>query len=98
MNSNVVFTDFSENEFQTLKDSLKKRFSLVNKTIQQGTKEALVIDTPEGKINLIYYNNGKLMIQSSPSNSVYASVVDEISSSLIICFCALNVFDTPGSS
>ena len=65
-------------EFQAVRDKLKQRFSLVTKTIQKGTLDAFEIVTPEGKINFKYYKKGKLMLQSSPSNSVYASIVDEI--------------------
>jgi len=81
LNSNTVFPYLSGVEFQAVKDNLKQRFSLVTKTIQKGTLEAFEIVTPEGKINFKYYKKGKLMIQSSPSNSVYASIVDEITNS-----------------
>ncbi len=52
---------------------------LANKPVQPGTKEALQIDTPDGKITITYYKNGKLMIQSSPSNLEYVWLVNEIS-------------------
>ncbi len=81
MNSNTVFPYLSGVEFQALKNNLKQRFSLVIKAVQKGTLEAFEINTPEGKINFKYYKKGKLMIQSSPSNSVYASIVNEISKS-----------------
>jgi len=81
MNSNTVFNYFSGDEFQAVKDKLKQRFSLVDKAIPQGALEAFEINSPEGNINFKYYKKGKLMIQSSPSNSVYASIVNEISSS-----------------
>jgi len=81
LNSNVVFPNFSESEFQELKNKLKERFRLTNKPVRPGTKEALEVETPEGKINFIYYKKGKLMIQSSPSNSEYVSIVNEISKS-----------------
>ena len=81
MNSNTVFPYLSGVEFQTVKNKLKQRFSLVNKAVQKGTLEAFEINTSEGKINFKYYKKGKLMIQSSPSNSEYASIVNEISKS-----------------
>jgi len=78
MNSNTVFPIFSEIEIQRIKEKLKQKFSLVSKPIKQGTQEAFEIDTPEGKINFIYYKKGKLMIQASPTNSIYVSIVNEI--------------------
>jgi len=78
LNSNTVFPYLDGDEFQAVKDKLKQRFSLVNKAIPQGALESFEINTPEGKINFKYYKKGKLMLQSSPSNSVYASIVDEI--------------------
>lgn len=81
MNSNTVFNYLSGDEFQAVKEKLKQRSSLVNKPIPQGALEAFEINSSEGKINFKYYKKGKLMIQASPSNSVYATIVDEISSS-----------------
>jgi len=82
LHSNTVFPDLSENNFQTVKDILKQRFTLINKAIQKGTKEAFEIDTKEGKINFIFYNKRTFMIQASPSNTIYVSIVDEISKSI----------------
>ena len=79
MNPYRVFPNFRESEFQNLKGKLKERCSLTNKPVQPGTKEALQIDTPDGKITITYYKNGKLMMQSSPSNPEYVWLVDEIS-------------------
>lgn len=81
MNPNTVFNYLSGDEFQAVKDKLKQRFSLVKKTIPPGALDAFEINSPEGKINFKYYKKGKLMLQSSPSNSVYASIVNEITSS-----------------
>lgn len=81
MNPNTVFNYLSGDEFQAVKDKLKQRFSLDKKTIPPGALDAFEINSPEGKINFKYYKKGKLMLQSSPSNSVYASIVDEITSS-----------------
>lgn len=81
MDSNTVFPYLSGDEFQAVKNKLKQRFSLISKAVQKGTLEAFEINTSEGKINFKYYKKGKLMIQSSPSNSVYASIVNEISKS-----------------
>ena len=79
MNPYRVFPNFRESEFQNLKGKLKERYRLANKPVQPGTKEALQIDTPDGKINITYYKNGKLMIQSSPSNPEYVWLANEIS-------------------
>ena len=68
-------------EFRNVKDRLKQRFSLIKKPVQQGTIESFAIDSPEGKISFLYFERGKLMIQSSPANSEYTSIVDEISKS-----------------
>ena len=73
-----VFTNFRESEFQNLKGKLKERCELTNKPVQPGTKEALQIDTPDGKITITYYKNGKLMVQSSPSNTEYELLVNDI--------------------
>jgi len=79
LNPYSVFPNFRESEFQNLKGKLKERGGLTNKPIQSGTKEALQIDTPDGKITITYYKSGKLMIQSSPSNSEYVWLANEIS-------------------
>lgn len=81
LNSNTVFPDMTIAEFRNVKDRLKQRFSLIKKPTQQGTIEAFAIDSQEGKISFQYFEKGKLMIQSSPSNSEYSSIVDEISKS-----------------
>ena len=82
LNSNTVFPDMTIAEFRNVKDILKQRFSLIKKSTQQGIMEAFTIDSPEGKISFQYFEKGKLMIQSSPANSEYTSIVDEISKSL----------------
>ena len=74
-----VFPNVRESEFQYLKGTLKERFRLIDKPAQLGTKEALQIDTPDGKITITYYNNRKLMIQSSSSNPEYVWLENEIS-------------------
>jgi len=79
LNPYRVFPNFRESEFQNLKGKLKERCRFTNKPVQLGTKEVLQIDTPDGKIIITYYKNGKLMIQSSPSNPEYVLLVDEIS-------------------
>ena len=79
MNPFSVFPNFRESEFQNLKGKLKERCKITNKPTQPGTKEALQIDAPDGKITITYYNSGKLMIQSSPFNSEYVWLSNEIS-------------------
>jgi len=68
-----------ERNFKALKDDLKLRFRLTDKAIQKGTKESFEIDTNEGKINFTLYNNATLMVQASPTNTIYASFVDDVS-------------------
>ena len=79
MKPNTIFPNVRESDFQNLKAKLKDRYGLKNRPIQPGTKEALEIDTPNGKINITYYKNHKLMIQSSPSNPEYVLLVNDIS-------------------
>lgn len=52
--------------------------------LQQGVKDTFQINTTEGKISFTYYIKGTLMIQSSPSNTVYAKIASDISDSLSI--------------
>jgi len=68
--------------FEDIKKELKSRFRITDKQIQKGTTDAFEINTTEGRINFTYYTNGKLMIQSSPTNTVYAKIVTDISESL----------------
>lgn len=78
MKSYHVCPNVRESEFQNLKGFLKERYSLNNKSIQPGTKEAFEVGTPNGKITITYYENGKLMVQSSPSNPDYELLVNDI--------------------
>jgi len=78
LNPNHVFLKVRESEFHNLKGFLKERYRLNNKPIQSGTKEALEVDTPNGKITITYYKKGKLMVQSSPSNPEYELLVNDI--------------------
>ena len=78
MNPYHVFPNVRESEFQNLKGILKERYRLNNKSIQPGTKEALEVDTPNGKITITYYKKGKLMVQSSPFNPEYELLVNDI--------------------
>ncbi|MCA9828114.1 MAG: hypothetical protein KC444_06980 [Nitrosopumilus sp.] len=78
MNSYHVSPNVRESEFLNLKGILKERYRMNNKPIQPGTREALEVDTPNGKITITYYKNGKLMVQSSPSNPEYVLLVDDI--------------------
>ena len=79
MNPYSVYPNFRESEFHNLKGKLKERYRLTNKTVQLGTKEALQIDTPDGKITITYYKNSKLMLQGSPSNPEYEWLANGIS-------------------
>ena len=82
MNPNTVFPNISIPEFRNVRDRLKQRFSLIKKPTQKGIMEAFSIDSPGGKISFQYFEKGKLLIQSSPANSEYSTIVDEISKSL----------------
>ena len=81
---NTVFENLSGDDYVKIVNDLKSRFTLIDRSIQQGTKEAFTIKTTEGKINFTYFNNGKFMLQSSPTNTVYASIAQDISKSLAI--------------
>jgi len=82
LHSNTVFPDLTESDFQIVKDYLNKSFTLINKATPQGAKQAFDIETKEGKTSFIFYNKGKLMIQASPTNTIYASIVNEITKSI----------------
>lgn len=84
MKPNTVYENLSGDDYIKIVNELKSRFTLIERELQQGTKEAFTIKTTEGKINFTYYNNGKFMIQSSPSNTVYVSITQDISKSLSI--------------
>ncbi len=84
MKSNTVFENLSDDDYAKIVSDLKSRFTIIEREIQQGTKEAFTIKSTEGKINFTYYNNRKFMIQSSPINPVYVSIVQDISKSLSI--------------
>ncbi len=78
MKSYHVCPNVRESEFHNLKGFLKERHRLNNRSIQPGTQEALEVDTPNGKIMITYYKNGKMMVQSSPSNPEYELLVNDI--------------------
>ena len=78
MKSYHVCPNVRESEFQNLKGFLKEKYRLNNKPIKPCTKESLEVDTTNGKITITYYKNGKLMIQSSPSNMEYEVLVNDI--------------------
>jgi len=84
LNPNTVFENLTSGDYEKIVNELETRFTLIDRPTPQGTKEAFTIKTTEGKINFTYYNNGKFMIQSSPTNSVYVSIAQEISKSLSI--------------
>ena len=84
LNPNTVFENLNIDNYSKIVNELKTRFVLIERPTPQGTKEAFTIKTTEGKINFTYYNNKKFMIQSSPTNTVYASIAGNISKSLSI--------------
>ena len=81
---NTVFENLSNDIYMKIVNELKSRFKIIEIPIQQGTKEAFTIKTTEGKINFTYYKNRKFMIQSSPSNTVYATIIENMSKILSI--------------
>lgn len=81
MKPNTVFPNLGVAACSRIINELKARFASAERSAPQGARQAVEITTPEGRINLICYNNGKLMIQSSPDNPVYASIVSSISES-----------------
>jgi len=81
LNPNTIFENISKVNFAKIKEDLKSRFSLIDRQLQQGMTDTFEIKTTEGRINFTYYSNGKLMIQSSPSNTVYTKMVLDISKS-----------------
>jgi len=76
---NTVFENLSNDDYMKIVNDLKSRFTITERPTQQGTKEAFTIKTTEGKINFTYYKNRKFMIQSSPSNSVYVILIENMS-------------------
>ena len=84
MKPNTVFENLSNDDYMKIVNDLKSRFTITERPIQQGTKEAFTIKTTEGKINFTYYKNRKFMIQSSPSNSVYVTLIENMSKILSI--------------
>ena len=84
MNSNAIFKNLTDENYAKIESDLKSRFTLIEREIQQGTKKAFTIKSTEGKINFTYYNNHKFMIQSSPTNTIYSSIIKNISQSLSI--------------
>lgn len=73
-----IFTNFSESEFENLKNKLKEMYELTNKRAKPDVKEALKILTPEANINIIYYKNRKIMIQTNQINPQYNIILNEI--------------------
>ena len=78
MKSYVVIEDFKESEFLNLRGKIKERSNWKDIAAQPGTKQSLQIDTPDGKITITYYNNGKLMIQGSPNNPEFEWISTEV--------------------
>ncbi len=81
---NTIFDNISPENFEKVKDDLKTRFKIVYRELQQGMAATFEINTTEGKVNFTFYLKGKLMIQSSPSNTVYVKIVDDITKLLSI--------------
>lgn len=78
MSPNKVFVHVSEDNFQTIKKHIESNFKIGAKASQVSVKESFEINTTEGKISIIYYKSGKLMLQSSPTNSVYSSLISVV--------------------
>lgn len=87
MKSYVVIEDFKESEFFNLKGKIKERSNWKDKLALPGTKQSLQFETPDGKITITYYNNGKLMIQGSPNDPEFewlSTEVEEYSSNRVV--------------
>ena len=84
MDPNTVFEGIDDSQFNKIKKIIESQFRFKPIEPQQGVKEALVIDTTAGNISLTYYKTGKVMLQSSPSNSVYVKLVADLANMLSI--------------
>ena len=74
MESNNVFIVSSDEEFLAFKRDLS---SFKVKSAQaNNTKEFLLIDTPDGRISLSYYNSGTLVIQGNPQTRGLKDISD----------------------
>jgi len=61
-----VFNDISKENYEDIKKLLYSQYKISEKPVKPGTTESLELKTSEGKITVTYYNNHKLMFQSSP--------------------------------
>ena len=84
MDPNTVFEGINDSQFSKIKKILDSQFKYKITDPQQGVKESLVISTTEGNVSLTYYSKGKVLLQSSPSNSVYAKLVEDLANMLSI--------------
>ena len=84
MDPNTVFDGIDDSKFNEIKKIVDSQFKYKTKEPQQGVKESLIIDTTEGNISLTYYSKGKVLLQSSPSNSVYAKLADDLANTLSV--------------
>ena len=84
MDPNTVFEGINDSQFSEIKKILDSQFKYKITDPQQGVKESLVISTTEGNVSLTYYSKGKVLLQSSPSNSVYAKLVEDLANMLSI--------------
>jgi len=82
LDPNTVFEGIDDSKFDEIKKIVDSQFKYKIKEPQQGVKESLVIDTTEGNISITYYAKGKVLLQSSPSNSVYAKLVGDLANTL----------------
>ena len=82
MDPNTVFDGINDSQFKKIKEMIDSQFKYKSNELHQGVKESFIIDSTEGKISLTYYNKGKVMLQSSPSNTVYAKLVADLANTL----------------
>ena len=85
MNSNGVFTNVPSDKYQNIKQSIKEKFQINPKQLSSDSIiDLFEIKTKEGKITFTLYKTNKLMVQSSPNNTEFINIQNEISEILSI--------------
>jgi len=77
LKSNHTFTNISRSEYQKIKEFINQRYKIrVLGKASPGLEESL--DILSASIRVQYYAKGKLVFQSSPTNTAYADLVSKI--------------------
>lgn len=84
MEPNTVFDGINDDQFESIKKIIEQQFEYDTKELTPGQKASFVLNTTEGNISLHYYFKGKVMLQSSPTNTVYAKLVSDLANQLSI--------------